>query len=65
MSDAKPVKKSRGRSLLWGLAALFLGIFFVVDFFIPDPIPFIDEIVAGVLTLVSGFKALQSLFAKE
>lgn len=66
MSEIAPAKKkSRGKSLLWGVAALAMGAFFLADFFIPDPIPFLDEIVAGLLTLFSGFKAVQGLFARE
>ncbi len=35
---------------------LFLLLFglFIIDFFVPDPIPFIDEIALGVLTLLVG-----------
>lgn len=65
MTEIAPIKKSRGKSLLWGLAAVVLGGIFLLDFLIPDPLPFLDELVAGMLTLFSGFKALQSMFAKK
>lgn len=47
------------RRLLWGLAAIVLGLFFIGDLFLPDCIPAVDEIVAGALTVVSAYKALK------
>ncbi len=35
----------------WQLVTL-VGLLFVLDLFLPDPIPFIDEIFLGVLTLL-------------
>lgn len=32
--------------------AMFVGFLFLLDFVTPDPIPFIDEIVLGMLTLL-------------
>lgn len=32
--------------------AAFVGFLFLLDFFVPDPIPFIDELVLGMLTLL-------------
>ena len=34
--------------------ALILGLLFVVDLFIPDPLPFVDEAVLAILALLAG-----------
>ena len=31
-----------------------LAVLFLVDSFVPDPIPFVDELLLGVLTLIAG-----------
>ena len=33
---------------------IIVAVLFVVDLFIPDPVPFLDEILLGVLTLLLG-----------
>jgi len=50
---------SKGKRIFWGLATVVLGAFFLLDLVIPDPIPLLDEIIAGILTAVSGIRTVQ------
>ena len=34
---------------------LVLGLLFLVNLFVPDPVPLVDEAILGVLTLMVGF----------
>lgn len=55
-----PKKLLTGRILGWAatltVTTLFVltGVLLVVDLLIPDPIPFIDEILLGLLTILFG-----------
>ncbi|MFH1283778.1 MAG: DUF6116 family protein [bacterium] len=40
------------------LAVVFL-VLFIVDVFVPDPLPFVDEILFGVLALILGGQGLR------
>lgn len=57
MSNEKP-SSSFPYSLLAGLRFpqlfLVLGLLFLINLFVPDPIPLIDEGILGVLTLMLG-----------
>jgi hypothetical protein len=45
----KWANRLRFKQLFWLFAALLL-----FDFIVPDPIPFLDEAILGVLTLIFG-----------
>jgi hypothetical protein len=55
---------SRGKRLFWGLLTTVLGILFLTDLAVPDPLPFVDEIVTGLLTAASALKTLKEFWAK-
>ncbi len=38
---------------------ILTGLLFVADLFVPDPIPFIDELILGLLTYLFGMWAAQ------
>ena len=44
---------------VWMGAAGLLGAIFVIDLIIPDPLPFIDEIVLGLGTVLMSRKAIK------
>ena len=46
-------KKSKSR---WGIILLIIAIATVIDLFVPDPVPFIDEIALIFVTLFSLYK---------
>ena len=57
----RPPARGGGASLLAFLGGLrfpqlfvLLAIFFLVDLFVPDLLPFVDEAVLGLLTLMTG-----------
>jgi len=51
------------KRILWGLLTIVLGIVFLFDLAFPDPIPLVDEIGAGILTVLSGVKTLQEFWS--
>lgn len=53
-----------GKRIFWGILTIILGIFFLADLAIPDPLPFVDEVVTGLLTLVSAIKTLKEFWSK-
>ena len=61
MPDQPPARRGGGPSLLSFLGGLrfpqlftLLAIVFLLDLFVPDLLPFVDEAVLGLLTLMMG-----------
>ena len=61
MPDQPPAQRGGGPSLLSFLGGLrfpqlfvLLAVIFLVDLFVPDLLPFVDEAVFGLLTLMTG-----------
>lgn len=61
MPDRPPAPRGGGPSLLSFLGGLrfpqlfvLLAVIFLVDLFVPDLLPFVDEAVLGLLTLMTG-----------
>jgi hypothetical protein len=50
------------KRIMWGFLTIVLGVLFLFDLAIPDPLPLVDEIGAGVLTVLSGVKTLQEFW---
>jgi hypothetical protein len=44
---------------IWMGALVFFGIATVIDLVVPDPLPFVDEIVLIAITLFSGYKTIR------
>ena len=63
-TEGGPMSTGKGRRLFWGIMTIILGILFLVDVAVPDPLPFVDEIVTGLLTLVSAIKTLKEFWSK-
>lgn len=41
----------------WTLLFIILAIAFVLDVFIPDPLPLVDEIILALALSITGYKA--------
>jgi hypothetical protein len=54
----------RGKRFFWGILTIILGILFLIDVVVPDPLPFVDEVVTGLLTLMSAIKTLKEFWSK-
>ncbi len=56
-SDGSSIRNTamrRGSRLRFPTLFMLIALLFVVDLFVPDFIPFIDEIILGLLTVVLG-----------
>ena len=52
------MKKKLKKLTRWDLIFIVFLILLVANIIIPDPIPFIDEILMGIITVLSADKAL-------
>ena len=43
---------------VWLTLAIILGIATVIDLFVPDPVPFVDEVILIALTIWTAFKTI-------
>ena len=61
------MEKGSGKRLFWAVLTIILGILFIIDVVTPfplDPIPFVDEVVTGLLTATAAIKTLKEFWAK-
>jgi hypothetical protein len=56
--------KGRGKRMLWGGLTILMGTLFLLDIAIPDPVPLVDEIGTGLLTVIAAIKTLKEFWAK-
>lgn len=60
-SEADITEILKYKALAYGFVALIFGLLSIVTILIPDPILFIDEVVAVLVTVFSSQKALKGL----
>lgn len=56
--------KGSGKRMLWGGLTILMGLLFLLDIAIPDPVPLVDEIGTGLLTVIAAIKTLKEFWAK-
>ena len=57
VSDGSAIRSSaaqRGRRLRFPTLFILIALLFVIDLIVPDFIPFVDEIILGLMTVVLG-----------
>jgi hypothetical protein len=58
------MSEGKGKRFFWGILTILLGILFMLDLVVLDPLPMVDEVVTGLLTAVSAGKTLQEFWKK-
>ena len=53
------------QTLIWLFIMTVVGAFFIVTLIIPDPLPFIDEIISGLVTLITFIIMIVKLVGGE
>lgn len=56
--------KGGGKRMLWGGLTILMGVLFLLDIAVPDPVPLVDEVGTGLLTVIAAIKTLQEFWAK-